>query len=505
VVEPEPQEDAPAAGGAARHAGLALAGNLLNQACFLLATVLIARGLGREQYGVYASAMALSIILSTLAAGGLDVILVREMARTPDRAGAYLGGVILLKVALTALVLLGLAALGGALGMPVEKLRALWFATLANLVRVHERTFVAAFRALGRMALEGVVLAVQGVLYAGLVLALAGRIADAGGAFLALLLSYLVSLSVGVGLLAWHGVRPGLMGALSASRFLGREALPVGVGALLAYLYERLPVLSLEALRGSSEVALFSSAFSLVRNTGVVPLVLAGAALPSLSRLAPQSRPRLEGAFASMGRLLFALALPLAIMGWAMAEPVMGAVFGSEYVEGYRAFRVLSLSVVAYFLTFLAKAGLEATDRQGRWTAALALGVVAGAALQVACVSWLGHVGAGLALVAADLFVLALAWRALQRRITLHAAEWAPFAARCLLSGGALAVALWALGAAGPAWRVLAGAAVYGGALLALRAFSSEEIGLVRAALTRRPRPGGVEALAGHGHGQEAV
>lgn len=493
-----------AAGSAARHTGAALIGNVVNQACFLLATVFIARGMGREQFGIYASAMAVAIVLSTLASGGLDVILVREMSRSPDRAAGYLGGAIALKAALTVLVLLGLEAVGGAAGIAPIKLHALRLATLANLVRIHERTFVSAFRALGRMAFEGVVLGVQGILYATLVIAPAPWVTDASGAFLALLCSYLVSLSVGAALLIGQGVRPRLAGALPTSVVLGRESFPVGVSAVLAYLYERLPVLSLETLKSSSEVALFSSAFSLVRNLGVVPLVLSGAALPVLSRLAPRSRERLEGAFGSLARLLFALALPMAVGGWVLAEPLMALVFGSEYVAGYGVLRVLSLSIVFSFLAYLAKAGLEATDQQRRWTIVMAVSSAAGVALQVLNVSWLGYVGAGVALLAADVLVLGLATRALRPRITLLMAGTGPFVAKCLFAGGALALALSGLGAVSLAPRVLAGAAAYVVALWALHAFRADEVALVTQALRRR-RPAGVEALAGHERGQKVI
>ncbi|HHX42838.1 MAG TPA: flippase [Chloroflexi bacterium] len=489
------------AGSAARHAGVALVGNVLNQVCFLVATVVIARGLGPTQYAVYASAMALSIILSTLAAGGLDVILVREAVRTREQAATYLGTAIALKLALTLVVLLGLALYDGAIGVAPMARRALWVAMLANLVRIHERTWVAAFRALGRMALEGVVLGIQGGLFVLLVVGLGARITDARGALEALLGSYLVSLTVGMALIVRQGLRPRFGGGLPVARFMAREALPVGVAAVLAYLYERLPILALGLLSAPGDVALFSSAFSIVRNLGVVPLVVAGAALPVLSRLAVGPGEHLQRAYGSVWRLLFALGVPLAVGCWFLAEPLMAVVFGPEYAGGYRVLRVLATSVVFSFLAYLAKAGLEATSAQARWTVVLAVGVVLGAGLQMALIPRLGHVGAGVALVVADVVVLGLATRGLGRHIARPLAGLGRFVACCLLGGGAMVALLVALQTVALLPRVLLGAALYLGALVALRAWDADEIAPLIAALRR---PGGREGL-GHEAQKEVV
>jgi O-antigen/teichoic acid export membrane protein len=78
----------------------------------LIVGVWVARYLGPEQYGVLASAIAFLAILQAFAALGLDNIVVRQVAQSPESAHTILGTALVLRVLASTLSLL-LAALVG--------------------------------------------------------------------------------------------------------------------------------------------------------------------------------------------------------------------------------------------------------------------------------------------------------------------------------------------------------------------------------------------------------
>jgi O-antigen/teichoic acid export membrane protein len=392
-----------------RNVGWLMLGNTLNRSFFLVAGIFTARYLGTADYGVYSFATFFSFIFATLADGGLQTIAVREVSREKSKADQYFGTVLILKSVMTLLALLLLSFTVILMDLSPTQVQAVYLAMAAFLALSYANTAVAFFRAFERMVFEGVITTLQGVLFVLLVavgiLVRADLLLFVG----ALLISYVVSV-----LLAYHWVltrfaRPRFPLDVALTRFLIREAFPIGISLFLFILYGRIGAIVLELQRDSVDVGTFSAAFNLVRNLNFVPMAFTAAILPSLSQSAISDQGRFTQLYTTSFKVMLLLGLPLAVGGMLLADPIVQLVYGPAFAEAGVAFRLIAWSVSLSFLSLLSKATLESTNRQIHWTYALIIGVSVNLALNLLLVPRFGAAGASRALLLADVAIFLVA------------------------------------------------------------------------------------------------
>src|SRR5581483_10618122 len=133
-----------------------LAARTASKLVSLVVVVVLANALGADGYGRYTTLIAFSALVSVLADFGFNPLYTREAARNPERLGDFLGTLLILKVALSAvaLVALGLALPGAAL---------LITTAYANQLRD-------SFYAVGRVAFDAIAIACETAIQAGLIL-----------------------------------------------------------------------------------------------------------------------------------------------------------------------------------------------------------------------------------------------------------------------------------------------------------------------------------------------
>lgn len=467
----------------ARNASFVMVGGIVSKLCLLVAGIVIARYLGQEGFGVYSFALFFSYLFAVLSDGGLQIILVREAARDKERAGFYLGNILLIKLALAGLSLVLLSGAMVVMDLEPIKVQAVYVAALANVIWFYGSIAIGVFRAFERMAYEGLLLALQGALF--LLLVLAAIFVEAGVLVLlgAFLVSYVIPTLLGFVLVGRRFVRLDLRLDLSLCRVLLREAAPIGLSLFLAMAYNRLGTIALEVFQGSADVGLFNAAFKLTRNLNLIPLVLAGAVLPAFSRLAVSEKQGLSSAYGRAFKLLLALGLPLAVGGTLLAEPIIVLIYGAEFVEGSIALQVTIWSLLFFFLSFLAKTTLEALNEQVRWTYALGAGVLISVVLNLLLVPRWGILGASVALLVADVMIFLLSFYFLTRELRLPFAPLALAGLKSIGSVTAMGLALYSVGELSLPFEIATGAIVYVLLILGLQVFDREELNLLKSAV----------------------
>ena len=469
-----------------QNVGWLVLGNMISKILFLVAGVVTARHLGTEAYGTYSFATFFSFIFATLADGGLQTILVREVSRDKSKGDLYFGSVLLLKSVMTLLASLLLSCAVMVMDLSSTQIQAVYVALAAFLALSYVGTAVAFFRAFERMAFEGIVTALQGVLF--LVLVAVGSIVGANLLLFvaALLVSYVVS-----ALLAYYWVltrfaRPRFRLDAALAKFLIREAWPVGVSLFLFILHGRIGVVVLEAMRNSAEVGAFGAAFNLVRNLNFVPLAFTAAVLPPLAQSAVSNRQRFFRLYTVSFKAMLLLGFPLAVGGMLLAEPIIHLVYGPEFAEAIVAFRIISWSVLFSFLSLVSKAALESANRQVQWTRALAIGVPANLLLNVLLVPRFGVAGASRALLFADILIFLVALYAVLREFPEFIMSLIKLGLTTLGSVVLMGLTLELLGRQHLVLAILGAALTYVLSLILFGVVGKEDLGILKRAASGR-------------------
>lgn len=443
-------------------------------------TIMVARYVGPEAFGVYAYAQAGLTILTVVGSLGLDQLLTRDVAQRPAEGLRYLATFGLLRVALMALVLAGAYLAAGASHYPADRTQIAMLVG-ANAALMALNTLVAALlNAHEAMGYTVIAQSANYLLTLGLG-ALAIWLRQPFPVILALsAAASTVQLVLSGGFaLRLHG-RPA--GALRRLVFPTREALgllwaavPFTLLQLISTVRTYAPALLLQYLTASdAAVGYFAAAQRVHAVTVIVPDMLLQAAFPAFSGAYAREPERFPGMFERAYRYVMAVTVPLAGGLWVLGPPVLALLYGPRYAPAGATLQVLSLALIGGVGWVMGPAML-AMGRQTAY-ALIYIATMAGAGLlSLWAIPRYGPAGAAGALVAGKLLqdgiytVLIFRWLGLR-----FPAAWAgKTAAASLLATAALAVA------ATRAHFLLAGATVmpaaYAAALVALRTLSAED------------------------------
>ena len=410
---------------AAGSAALALSSKLL----MLLTSVLLARWMGAADYGVYATAMALVLLLTVPTGLGLPTLVVRLLASygVHQQWGLMRG----------LLVRGNQAVLGASLVMALIAGAVIWglgdqlgFAHTAVYVLAMALIPLTALGAMRSATLRGLHHVVLGQLPENLVMP---------GLFVALLAAWSATGSA-LSPQAAVGLRLGAVSvAFSVGAWLLLRRLPSQVrhatprydmtnwaraaGPLLflggmSIINTQTDVLMLAAMQGAEAAGIYQAAARGAELVAFSLVVVNMAIQPTISRLyAAGEMQKLQRVITTAARVTVALALPAALMLSLFGRPILGLVFGNEFERG-----ALCLAILCGAQVINAGAGsvgqiLNMTGHEKDAALGLALGAFTNIVLNVVLVPLWDIEGAalatGMSLVVWNLFLVTRVWKQL--------------------------------------------------------------------------------------------
>jgi O-antigen/teichoic acid export membrane protein len=262
--------------------------------------------------------------------------------------------------------------------------------------------------------------------------------------------------------------------------------LPFAVTFVLTTLYWKLDVPLLKLFKSSAEVGWYSLASKPFDALLFVPMTMLGVVLPVLAVYQRNSLDRLLAAVSIFFKALLMVGWPLSVGVVVLAYPLAG-LWSGFYPQSIPALQILAIAYVFAFVNNAFIGALTAMDRQATYAKAAGASLVVNLVLNLILIPPYGYIAASWTTVFTEIVLVGVGWWLTARHLgDLHllAASWRP-----ILAGGVMGVVLYPLSNVhGDAVLlvVLLGVAVYGAAILLLRAITREEMQFLRAALLRR-------------------
>ncbi|MBK9966166.1 MAG: polysaccharide biosynthesis C-terminal domain-containing protein [Holophagales bacterium] len=427
-----------------------LAARLLVPVFSFAINVGIARTYGAETLGVYIHLLALLLIFQAAAGAGMQLLLTRELATSPEESAGLLrngrsfallsGSLSTLAFLAYAVVLIPHDRLIPAAVLSLTVLPSAWIATQEAFfmaTRTHHRITIVS---LAENALK-------------LALAFAAYLLGAGilGLCVGIAAARLLALGAGFVLMRRAGApetgRPTLAGALG----FGRTVAPFAVLFALSMLYFRVDVLLVQALRGEGDTGRYGAALTLYSVVLLLPESAMAAVYP---RLASSFRASLEGyaeATLLSLRVLVVGIVPLSLFLICFADRILGLAYGERFLASATTLRLLAVSLPLHAVNGVLGQALQAARLQSAMLRIIVFGLATHVVANVVLLPRLGIEGAAVALFLSSSVVALGAARCFHRNV-------APLSlgVRFFLSvatiGGPLALALLVP----PAWRLAA-------------------------------------------------
>jgi O-antigen/teichoic acid export membrane protein len=420
-----------------------IAGDFVAKTINFLAFVYLARTLGVDSYGVLEFAISVLTYFLKVSDGGLEMWAMRAAAR--GTATTHLVGrvvpirSVLALVAFTALLVL----LPTFPNYGLLRTLLVIFGLTALVEGVNLRWVFMGQERLARVAIGSVV---------GQVVFAAGVFAVVGGpeALVLIAVLRLVSDLVMACYFLWLFInmhdRSKMPFSLRGAGTMLREALPLGVTHFLGLASYNFDTVLLGFLRGPEDVGLYNAAYRPVTVALAVPMAYFHGLFPILSRTLAQSETEFRTAVRHSLRVTATCALPIGIGATFLAEPIVGLVFGSEYLPAAPALRLLGWSAALIVLRGTFRQGLLAAGHQALDLRCSTFSVALNMALNFVLIPMYGILGAAVATVTSEVAWLALAvylFRGHVMSLSLLPFLWRPLMGAVVMVCCFLAVSSW--------------------------------------------------------------
>ncbi len=304
----------------------------------LLVGIWVARHLGPERFGELGYALAVLALAQTVAALGLDGVVVRDLARSAPadaaRAPRLLGTAFALKLgsglACWALAVAAMALVHGAGSLPVQLVALASLALVMQAGDVVDLWFQSASQNHRAVIARLVALAAAAALRVALILSDAPLAAFAAAvAFEAATLAAALALGY-----RRHRAAGRWRYDAAVARRLLRECAPLMAAALAAAVYSRVDLLLVKHLLGAEAAGVFVAVTTLSGVCVVLPTVLQLALAPAIARQRATDPAAYRETLVRVFRLFFVGGLVLSLAVSVLAAPLIGLLYGPAYAAG---------------------------------------------------------------------------------------------------------------------------------------------------------------------------
>jgi O-antigen/teichoic acid export membrane protein len=364
------------------------------KAAFFVVTIVAARRLSREAFGVFSLGTTVGWMAAVLSDFGIQLHLARVVARQPEAAAGALRAWLRVRLGSAAAVL-ALTAAGVVILRPQsDTAAAILLFTAVYVVNALVELFFYFFRGLSRSDVESSVTLAQRasmLLLASAVLWWMPSVTWLGA-------SMLVPALAALGYVASRALALPRARARPPSLDI-HAVIPIGAGIVLSALYFRIDVLLIEWWNGAASVAAYNAVFRLVEALRLLPAAVMAVALPQVFR-ATTREP-----LTRVAALVTAVGLMISAGLWIAAPRLVPLLYGAAYADAASVFRILLLSFPLMSLNYALTHQVIGWNGHRAYAAACGAALAVNVALNARLLTTMGIAGAAWATVVTELVI----------------------------------------------------------------------------------------------------
>ncbi len=450
--------------------------------------VMLGNYLSAVGYGEYVYYYALIPLIGSLGDLGAGVMITKSIARDRLMGPRYYGDALMIKGAISVVILVGVAGSAWVMFDPL-KAALITVVCATALIDFSQDVSVWILRAHERLDLEAGLQLLNHVVWFGLIWVGIGMKVSLTWLVSCALAAFLLRVGIGVWMVRRQFYRPVFEPDWPRLKAFVLQALPFGLAMFVVVLYGRIGVLMLQALASKTDVALFNVGYMLSQPLGFISTALSMAAFPALARRAQRGHDALASALRRTSKYQLVVTLPLMVGLFMLSERVIPLLFkGADFARAGFTLKLMSLGLAFIFINLMSRYVLAAIDLQKVYLKAVIVGLVANVGIGALLIPGQGFAGACYALLAGEIAILVMCQIALSKYVPV--AQLFGYVVRPALAAAGMAAVVWALRATPLAVVVVGGAFSYVALLFLVRAFTPDELRLMRGMLASFGIPG---------------
>jgi O-antigen/teichoic acid export membrane protein len=335
---------------------------VLTWAVALGVRILLPRYFGPAAFGVFQFADAFTATLFILTSLGLETYVRKEVATRPDHASSFFGGILVVRLALSILLLavavLALAAGGKAPGV----LKLVIVLGIAQILMTLNGTYAALLHAaavVGGLSVLNVATKVAWGIGVILVFFFHGGLQAVG---VALLLSEIVR-TIGLARLARRELHLRISLDVRATTGVIVAALPFFLAQIAQTVYAKIDISIMSFITNDTEVGWYGAASNLAGLSMLLSPLIGWVLLPLTSRALARSQDELTLVTRRAMELILITAIPITLFLALGADVIVDIVFGAPFAPAARSLRVLAPMFVLTYAAIVSASILVRLER----------------------------------------------------------------------------------------------------------------------------------------------
>lgn len=252
------------------------------------------------------------------------------------------------------------------------------------------------------------------------------------------------------------------------------ESYPLGISAVITFLYFKLDTIMLSVMKSSAEVGIYNAAYKVMENITFFPSMIVGLIFPIMSEHIFSSFSKFEDIANKTFKVFLLMVVPLVIGTLFLADGVINLIGGAGFNESAGVLRILIFALAAIFFSNFFNAALISGRQQKKLMVILGLAAVVNVALNLTLIPRFSYLGAAWVSVATEVFVTLAAFYLSVKNLKYFPRPQK--ASRIFLAGALMAVFMLIFHSANFYLLAISSVAAYALFLWLLGAVKSEEI-----------------------------
>ncbi len=366
----------------------------------------LARTMGSEQTGGYFLALSITTIFSTITDFGITPVIIRDIAKHPERAMQLVSQAMWFKIpfmAIGAFLAIGSTFL---LGYNQSIRELVMIACLIMLADALSLLFYGVLRGHHALRFESLGIFVGQLftlLFGGTVLLLSPSLHYLIGALLiGSVFNMLFSAQQVIRLLGIKAIIPYCN--KETARKLLMTAIPFALAGIFVKVYSYVDSILISIFLNTAAVGVYALAYKFTYAFQFLPMAFVAALYPGMSALVSNDPKRLKTVFDDALWYMMVLATPITFGLFVIAKEAI-ALAGSDFSEATVVLQILIFVLIPIFLDFPVGSLLNAADRQSTKTAIMGVTMVINVIFNVLLVPTYGLIGAAISAVISFYFL----------------------------------------------------------------------------------------------------
>ena len=385
-----------------------LISQIIASACGFIWTILMARYLGVDKYGIIGFATSFTGILAITMDLGISTHIVRTISTNHSSAPKYLGNAIPLKsIFIIGTLFLTLISLILMKSNEIIITITLLF-TIEMIIKSYINLFNGSFQAFEKAKYQGIGNTILNLLT--FIFILITIYTDLGliGISISYIIANLIALTYEYYVLNKHIVKPKFELDKQFCKKITLLSIPFAITGLLYTIYYSIDVVMLTNMLGNYPTGIYNATYKLIAVLNLFYSVYIAVIFPVMSKFYKNDKKLLVISFEKSVKYLMLLMIPLAVGTVFYSLDIIQLIYGNQYDAASSVLSILIWTVCLLFISGAANTLLNASHKETTVTKIYAIAAVFNIALNFVMIPYFSYNGAAVTTVLSDVLIVAL-------------------------------------------------------------------------------------------------